>query len=61
MTVKELSVRDAYWMRVCERDAEWKNYCKFPTDETWKRYAEAAEAEKAAKKTADDAGVEIDN
>lgn len=34
--------------RICETDAAWETFCKFPTDGTWSIYTEALEAEQMA-------------
>jgi hypothetical protein len=46
-TLKEVLLRLAqnqteYWKAVCERDALWEAFCKFPSDSNWDLYAEAS-------------------
>lgn len=43
-----MSNEENYWDCVCDKDACWKNYCKFPTDQTWAIYTEACANEQAA-------------
>lgn len=40
-----------YWMKVCERDADWQAYCENPTDSNWKLFAETDKAMNVASLT----------
>jgi hypothetical protein len=43
-----LSPEQEYWNCVCEKDQAWIDYCKHPSDDMWKFYVDACEAEKKA-------------
>lgn len=43
-----MSAVDEYWMRVCEADAEWACFCKYPSQTNWDSYVRAKKAERDA-------------
>lgn len=47
MTTDQL--QNEYEKAICERDAAWDSYCRYPNDETWEYFSEMDRYEKVLK------------